>query len=446
MKVQLTAKQDEFLFSPAFEVLYGGKAGGGKSVGIILAPLIDMAGHTGYNAVLFRRTYPQLEGAGGLMPLAREFYGSIPGVHRRREGKLWDFGGDCTVKFSHLQYDLDRYDFQGHEYALIGFDELSHFSKVQYTYLFSRVRKRASAGFRTRVISASNPGADWVRERWAPWVDKYYKGKRAKPGEIRYFTSVEDSDEEIEVPAKMKDNPNVWSRTFIPASYKDNPFLDQSYERNLRMLPLIERMRLMDGDWNASPGRGLVLNRTWFSFADAFPPGLSYVRFWDFAATEKKAFRDDPDYTATALLAEHDGKVFIKLDRARMAWPDVKKWFLNVAKSEPRVRLAWEEEGGSSGKAISHELRIALSAIGRTGQGIRASGDKMQRVNTWSANAERGEIVIVTNANLNSDDVLAEFHAFPEGAHDDLLDAVSGAWAMLNRTAFASGFGGSKLY
>ena len=52
-----TAKQSLFHASTAKEVLYGGAAGGGKSVAIVMDALMRCLLHPGTNAYVFRRTY-----------------------------------------------------------------------------------------------------------------------------------------------------------------------------------------------------------------------------------------------------------------------------------------------------------------------------------------------------------------------------------------------------
>src|SRR5699024_8079790 len=56
-----TARQRAFHASKAFEVLYGGAAGGGKSYACVWDALLRCLRHPGTEAFLFRRTYQELE-------------------------------------------------------------------------------------------------------------------------------------------------------------------------------------------------------------------------------------------------------------------------------------------------------------------------------------------------------------------------------------------------
>ena len=58
--------QTEFLRAAADICIYGGAAGGGKTVGLIFEPLRYAGRVPGFTAVFFRRTTPQITNPGGL--------------------------------------------------------------------------------------------------------------------------------------------------------------------------------------------------------------------------------------------------------------------------------------------------------------------------------------------------------------------------------------------
>jgi len=119
--------QTEFLRTPADICVYGGAAGGGKTVGLILEPLRHVSRVANFRAVFFRRTMPQITNPGALWDESRNFYprlGGTPQVGVR--AWRWPCGG--TIKFAHLQFETTVYDWQGAQIALICFDELTHFT------------------------------------------------------------------------------------------------------------------------------------------------------------------------------------------------------------------------------------------------------------------------------------------------------------------------------
>ncbi len=40
-----------------------------------------------------------------------------------------------------MQYEHDVHKYQGREFQYVGFDELTHFTEYQYTYMFSMCRE-----------------------------------------------------------------------------------------------------------------------------------------------------------------------------------------------------------------------------------------------------------------------------------------------------------------
>src|SRR6266487_548837 len=99
--------QTDFLRTPADICIYGGAAGGGKTVGLILEPLRYVSRVPGFTAVFFRRTTPQITNPGGLWDESVNFYPRFGGApHRRAHEWRWPRGG--KIKFSHLRSEERR--------------------------------------------------------------------------------------------------------------------------------------------------------------------------------------------------------------------------------------------------------------------------------------------------------------------------------------------------
>jgi len=162
--------QTEFLRTAADICIYGGAAGGGKTVGLILEPLRHVGRIANFTAVFFRRTTPQITNPGALWDESLNFYrwvGGTPhvGVHEWR----WPRAG--KIKFSHLQLESTIYDWQGAQITLICFDELTQFTAHQFFYMVSR--NRSTCGVRPYIRATCNPDADsWVAEFLAWWIDQ----------------------------------------------------------------------------------------------------------------------------------------------------------------------------------------------------------------------------------------------------------------------------------
>jgi len=429
--------QTWFHETTAFECLFGGAAGPGKSLSLLMEGARDID-HPDHRAIIFRKSFPQLEGSDGLIETSKKYflqsarYVSMP-------SRKWTFPSGSTFRFGHMSNKDDHLNHQGQQYTYVGYDELAAFSEEQYLYLFSRIRTTAESGIDCKMRAATNPpedyepGAKWIKKRWGPWLDKNHPNP-AQPRELRWYVRGNDGIER-EVPRDDPD-PHKWSRTFIPGRFGDNPSLDPNYERNLNMLPYIQRRRLKEGDWDIKAAAGKVFNKNWFQVAANFPPitqsaAPKFVRFWDTAATEKKLKSKDPDYTASCLACLIGGRFYIKLMRDRISPAAVTKWIKATALAEPGVEGGGEQEPGSQSKIYLDNLISELGAMNRVFRAYKTSRSKVDRASVWSAQAEAGHVTLVTNSALDNDEVLDELHSFPDGPHDDMVDAISGAWQML---------------
>src|ERR1700730_11968506 len=231
--------QTEFLRTAADICIYGGAAGGGKTVGLILQRLRHVGRVATFTAVFFRRTTPQITNPGGLWDESQNFYPRLGGTpHLRAQEWRWPRGG--KIKFSHLQLATTVYDWQGAQITLICFDEVTHFTAHQFFYLLSR--NRSTCGVKPYIRATCNPDADsWVAEFLAWWIDPetgFPIPERA--GVLRYYVRVsgkiiwadqpEDLMQHLPPPETVPpgvDPPRPISVTFIPASVFDNPALLQ---------------------------------------------------------------------------------------------------------------------------------------------------------------------------------------------------------------------------
>ena len=139
---------------PEYEALYGGAAGGGKSEALVIDALRQVhIPH--YKGLILRKTYPQLA---ELIDKSLFYYPRIyPGARYNSSSHTWTFPSGAKIIFGSMQYTKDRTKYQGQAYDFIGFDELTHFTYEEYSYLFSRNRPNGP-GTRVYIRATANPG------------------------------------------------------------------------------------------------------------------------------------------------------------------------------------------------------------------------------------------------------------------------------------------------
>lgn len=421
--------QHAFLYiDHVLEALYGGAAGGGKSSALLSAALqyVDVAG---YSALLLRRSFRDLGQPDALIPRSKEWLSGTDASWNDNDHR-WTFPSGATVTFGYLAHEDDKLQYQGAAFQFIGFDELTQFTETQYRYLFSRLRRPklpddADDDTRQRVErlgqvplrmrSASNPGGpghEWVKNRFG-----LYRSDEADAS-LPYV---------CHEPEWVKEN----GRVFIPARLDDNPHLDrEEYEESLAELDPVTRAQLRAGDWDARQPGGLF-RREWFEVIERAPNGCEWVRFWDLAATEPSQANPDPDWTAGLKLGRTpDGSWVIEHVRRLRKRPEgVESEIKQTAANDgTRVPVWIEQEPGSSGKnTIAHYQRTVLPK--HQVRGLRSTGSKEERAGPVSSKAEAGLIKLVRGEWVPA--FLDELEAFPEGGHDDQVDALSGAFSQL---------------
>lgn len=405
-----TPKQRAFLLmNDTREILYGGAAGGGKSVAQLMGALqfVDIPG---YSAILFRRTYADLSLPNALIDLSKQWL--MPFVESKEvkwseKEKQYTFPSGATLNFGYLESDNDCYRYQGAEFQYIGMDECTHISPSNYRYMFSRLRKSKSLQVPLRFRATCNPGG--------MYGEYYYQ---------RFFV-------------EGKEN----GRIFISAGLNDNPYLDaEAYKEALQELDPIEREQLLNGNWEIKAA-GDLLDRQWFQIVPhhEIPAAASHVRFWDLAGTDPKKRtgknKREPDWTVGFKLANHQGLYWIEdIIRIQKKPHEIEEIIKAAAELDGySCAIRMEQEPGSSGIiTIDHYARNVLP--GYDFQGVVSTGSKVERARSASAAAQAGR-VFISDRCRNMLPFLDEADLFPYGAHDDTIDGFSGAFNFFRNAA-----------
>lgn len=428
--------QTAFLSSGADFVIYGGARGGGKTFAALLEPLRHV--HVpNFNAVIFRRNSPQITNAGGLWDKSCEIYPALKG--KSSIARLWwRWPNGVSIAFRHLQLEDHKFDWMGLEVCLIEFEELTHFTKTQFIFLLGS--NRSTCGVQPYIRATCNPDADsWVRELVVPFLADDGYADLSQVGQIKYFV-VEDNEFKF-VEADHRDSlglPPI-SYTYINADVWDNEALlktNPGYVRNLMSQCLVDRERFLGvrgrgGNWNTRATAGKVFRAEWFPVIDYRPIApVKQVRFWDLAATEKQQKGDDPDWTVGVKMGQFRDLGLVVLDVVRLQGSpsQVDSAMRNTASQDgPQCMQRWFRDPAQAGVYQDAKLRSLLA--GYDAMGLLSPFDKFTRAKPFSRAAEFGEVRLV-RSEWNAEFV-KELSNFPDGDHDDQVDAGSGAYAVL---------------
>ncbi len=194
----LPGSQSTFLRCPAYEALYAGNRGPGKSIALLMDFAQDVGRGFGSSwvGVVFRREYKDLD---DFVKKAEEWYTKMfPGFKFLRSKSeymaVWPSGE--RLRFRHMENEDGYNAFHGHELPWIGWEELTQWpDDVPYKKMMSCSRS-STPGIIPRVRATTNPsgaGHGWVKKRFQ-LPDGYGKIIRI-PGEMPRMSFRADLDE-----------------------------------------------------------------------------------------------------------------------------------------------------------------------------------------------------------------------------------------------------------
>lgn len=415
-----TPRQEAFLRLLGPEVFYGGAAGGGKTLALLMAAA-QYTDVPGYDALLVRPTLAELEHPGGLIDLAHDWFAPTKAVWQadkrvyRFPGPARSGAGGASIWFSYLdgKHDVGRY--AGSSFSFLGFDELPQIDELTYQRMRRILRQATNqaglgrspegltlADVPVRIRATGNPGGphhDWIKQ---------------------YFVD----------PASRA--PGV---VYLASRWSDNPYLNlDEYAKQLSNLPPAERERLINGDWDV-PDDGSMFQRHWLPIIDAtdVPKVKRAVRYWDLAASVPTPSNPDPDYTVGLRLdIDSKGIYYITgIIRRRLHAGQVEQLIAATAEQDgPGVQIMIEQEPGSHSQYFEQHLKNEVLPGYRLSMD-RPTGPKEGRAYPVASAAEQGWINLVKGPHTT--EFLDELAQFPNGRHDDCVDALSGALRALGR-------------
>ncbi len=245
------------------KILYGGGAGSGKSFLLALLAVLSCRKYPGIRNGLGRKELKRLKQT----TVATLLYKVHPALGiRDDEFKVnWmdgviEYKNTSQIIFIDMASkpsDVDFANFGSLELTNMFIDEAGELTKKAVDVISSRTNrwKNEEYGLVGKTVASCNPSQNFLRN------DFYDPYKRLGGGQMQKWNigSVWVNGEQLDS-----------FQSYIRSTVLDNSFIDRNYIENLKNLPMQERKRLLDGDWNYADDEDSLFNSLILDKATAY--------------------------------------------------------------------------------------------------------------------------------------------------------------------------------
>lgn len=224
--------QQMFMYCPIFEVLYEGTRGPGKTDSLLMdfCQFVGRGYGESWRGVLFRRHYPDLEEVEAKS--RRWFHRIFPQAEYKIQSHRWVWPTGEQLLFRYADRPDDYWNYHGHEYPWIGWDELTAWADDELYTTMMTVCRSSNPNVPRHYRATCNPygpGHNWVKLRF---IDPAPRGQIMRDKEGR-------------------------DRVAIHGSIFENLILlrnDKDYLKNIRSQAGARREAWLEGRWDIVAG------------------------------------------------------------------------------------------------------------------------------------------------------------------------------------------------
>lgn len=336
--------------------------------------------------------------------------------------------------------------------------EVSGDTRSKSEWAIAKDGKKTRGGMMSRGIMSGVTGSSWgdciiiddpiknreeansetIRDKhWAEWMDSL--STRIHPGAIVIIIMTRWHEDDLcgRLRSSEYASPLPWHIINLPLEAEEHdqlgrlpgePLWPEQYGYDF-----IQVRKAYPSSFNAlyqgrpTSQEGNLLKRDWWKYYDTLPPMISKLISIDATFKDSK----DTDYVVIQVWGKRNADMYlIDQTRARMNFMATIQAIRNMYKKHPDA--TWKLiEDKANGSAIISTLHTEIGGI----IAVNPEGGKVARVNAVSAFIESGNVYLPRQAEWIHDFV-EEAASFPNGKHDDQVDAMSQA---LNRFIFFSG-------
>lgn len=163
--------QTRFITCPIREILAEGNRGGGKTDTLIMKYLryVGVGFGQAWTGIIFRREYKHLD---DVVHKSKRWIPQIfPGARflSSKSDYKWVFPDGEELLFRRMKYLEDYWNYHGHEYPFIGWEELTNWPTDECYEVMRSTNRCSVPGIPRFYVSSANPfgaGHGWVKERF----------------------------------------------------------------------------------------------------------------------------------------------------------------------------------------------------------------------------------------------------------------------------------------
>lgn len=162
--------QSDFLSCQVFETLFHGTRGPGKTDSLIMSftQHVDKGYGAAWRGIIFRQSYPQLA---DVQAKTEKWFKRIYGGRAKfnRSKMMWEWDTGEVLLLRHMARPEDYWNYHGHEYPFIGWEELTNWPSDQCFKAMFACCRSSTTGVPRMIRATTNPygvGHNWVKDRY----------------------------------------------------------------------------------------------------------------------------------------------------------------------------------------------------------------------------------------------------------------------------------------
>lgn len=247
----LPGSQALFLSCPFFEVLYEGTRGPGKTLGLLMdfAQGVGQGWGPDWRGILFREEYKPL--ADALAKSKKWFRRIFPGARflESKSDYKWVFPEGEELLFRAMRTPDDYWDYHGHEYPWIAFEELTAWPTLECYHVMKACCRSSVPGIPKKYRSTTNPWGVGHNAVKAHFIDPAPPGVPFQPPRVELSEEFEDVLSEMEAPLAVRIRGHWSENTHLLAAQPNYPQLIAAAAKNPEMA-----RAWLDADWDVVSG------------------------------------------------------------------------------------------------------------------------------------------------------------------------------------------------